>query len=93
MVASHDELDPHMRSYKCPRTGHYFHCAYCHRANCKACQSRNPEQLRKEIKDILTNGWTQHERGHWHEYLEEEVKPYYPELYEFLKEVSKDVAK
>jgi hypothetical protein len=44
------------------------------------------ENLRREIRECLTNGWSEHERTHWDDYLEEEIKPYYPTLYKFLKE-------
>lgn len=45
----------------------------------------NEKTLQKELKECLTNGWSEHEKSHWKDYLEEEVKPYWPALYDFLK--------
>lgn len=41
--------------------------------------------LAKELQECLTNGWSDHEKSHWSDYLEEEIKPYWPILYAFLK--------
>jgi len=42
------------------------------------------QALAEEMKECLTNGWSEHEKSHWEDYLEEEIKPYWPELYKFL---------
>lgn len=44
--------------------------------------------LRKELKGLLTNGWSDRERKHdWNDYLEDDVKPCWPKAYIFLKEI------
>ncbi len=44
------------------------------------------EKLRKELKELLTSGWSEREKKtQWESYLEEEVKPYFPEVYKLLK--------
>ena len=35
----------------------------------------------KETREQITNGWTKHERRHFDDFLEEEIKPDYPNLY------------
>ena len=43
------------------------------------------KKLKRQLKELLTSGWTEFERKtQWKSYLEEEVKPYYPEVYEVL---------
>lgn len=44
------------------------------------------EKLKKELIEYMTNGWTNWERKNWNEYLEDEVKECFPEVYKFLKE-------
>lgn len=39
----------------------------------------------KELKDFMTSGWSPHEKKQFKQYLEGEIKPYYPNLYIFLK--------
>ena len=44
------------------------------------------DTLRKELKALLTNGWSARERKReWNSYLEVDVKPYWPKAYAFLK--------
>jgi len=45
------------------------------------------EILAKELKEQMMCGWSESEREHWDNYLEEEIKPYYPNLYKLLKKV------
>jgi hypothetical protein len=46
--------------------------------------------LRTELKGLLTNGWSDRERNReWNSYLEDDVKPYWPKAYTFLKETTK----
>ena len=35
----------------------------------------------KEMKEQITSGWSKHERTHFGDFLEEEIKQYYPNLY------------
>ncbi len=43
--------------------------------------------IRHELKGLLTSGWSQREREtDWKNYLEDEVKPYYPRIYQIFKE-------
>jgi hypothetical protein len=46
------------------------------------------EPLRKEIAHALTNGWEKRDYHEWDIYLEEEIAPYYPTLFEFLRNVT-----
>ncbi len=46
----------------------------------------NRNKLRQETVAFMTDGWSRHERTHFDDWLEEEVKPYYSELYRFIKE-------
>ena len=46
------------------------------------------DKLREEIVFEMTNGWTNSERRNWKLYLEEEIKPYFPTLYEFVKDTT-----
>lgn len=46
---------------------------------------RFQKTLANQIKECLTSGWSSHERYHWKDYLEEEIKPYWFELYVFLR--------
>jgi len=48
--------------------------------------------LAEEMKECLTNGWSTHDRSHWKDYLEEEIKPYWPALYKFLVSSTVDEA-
>lgn len=41
----------------------------------------------KELKELLTSGWSERERKtEWKSYLVEEVKPYFPVVYKLLNE-------
>ena len=42
------------------------------------------KQLRTEMRDQMTNGWSNHERSHFQNWLKEEIEPHFPKLYEFL---------
>jgi hypothetical protein len=42
--------------------------------------------LAKEIKEQITNGWSDHEKSHFNDFLKEEIEPYWPVLYAFLVE-------
>ena len=45
------------------------------------------KNLLKELKELLTSGWSEREiKTEWEGYLEEEVKPYFPIVYKLLKE-------
>jgi hypothetical protein len=44
------------------------------------------QTLAKEIKEEMTNGWSDQERSHFRKFLEEEIKPYWPQLYTFLSD-------
>jgi len=43
------------------------------------------KRVAKEAKECITNGWSEHERSHWDDFLKEEVEPYWPTLSSFLK--------
>jgi hypothetical protein len=43
--------------------------------------------LRKEFVQELINGWDKRDREEWDIFLIEEIAPYYPTLFEFLKDV------
>ena len=40
--------------------------------------------LAKEIKEEMTNGWSDLEKSRFNNFLEEEIKPYWPTLCAFL---------
>ena len=42
------------------------------------------KKLRTEMRDEMTNGWLNHERAHWNDWLKEEIEPHFPTLYKFL---------
>jgi hypothetical protein len=50
-----------------------------------AAMSEPSTELGKELKALLTNGWSESERSDWGRYLETEVKPYWPLAFSFLK--------
>jgi len=40
----------------------------------------------KELKQLLQEGWSEHEKkADWNSYLEQEVKAFYPLVYDVLK--------
>jgi len=49
-------------------------------------ENSDPKVLARQIKEQITNGWSNHERSHFNEFLKEEIKPYWPVLYAFLVE-------
>jgi len=53
---------------------------------------KEADKLAKELKECLTNGWSDHEKTHWNDYLKCEVKPYWPTLYKFLTEHQEFIA-